>query len=190
MILEGIMTTLDAAGEVSISPMGPIVDEAMRELVLRPFKTSRTYVNLKAHGEGVFHVTDDVWLLARAAVSKVDVETVPTRTVRGRVLAGACRAYEFRVIDVDDADERTFLQAEVVATHRMRDFFGFNRAKHAVVEAAILATRTALLDRTEILAEFERLAILVEKTGGDAEHKAFDFLRNYVEHAPSPDKTE
>ena len=28
---------------------------------------------------------------------------------------------------------------------RLRDFFGFNRAKHAVIEAAILATRLSLL---------------------------------------------
>ena len=28
--------------------------------MLRPFHTSTTYQNLKARGEGVFHVTDDV----------------------------------------------------------------------------------------------------------------------------------
>ena len=33
----------------------------------------------------------------------------------------------------------------VVDEGRLRDFFGFNRAKHAVVEAAILATRIAFL---------------------------------------------
>src|SRR5262249_35292563 len=61
-----------------------------------------------------------------------------------------------------------------------RDFFGFNRAKHAVVEAAILATRTGLLPADEIEAEFRRLAVPGEKTGGPPEHAAFDFLRQYV----------
>ena len=59
----------------------------------------------------------------------------------------------------------------------LREFFGFNRAKHAVVEAAILATRTAFLPREQIMAEYERLAVLVEKTGGERETEAFAFLR-------------
>jgi hypothetical protein len=60
---------------------------------------------------------------------------------------------------------------------RLRDFFGFNRAKHAVVEAAILATRTQILPAAEIEAEYRRLAVLVDKTGGEQEHTAFAFLR-------------
>jgi hypothetical protein len=72
------------------------------------------------------------------------------------------------------------MRAEVVHTGRLRDFFGFNRAKHAVIEAAILATRTEFLPAAEIDAEYTRLAPLVEKTGGDAERKAFAFLTDYV----------
>ena len=55
---------------------------------------------------------------------------------------------------------------QVVDCGRLRDYFGLNRAKHAVVEAAILATRTAFLSADHIAAEFQRLAVLVEKTGG------------------------
>jgi hypothetical protein len=67
-------------------------------------------------------------------------------------------------------------------TGRNRDFFGFNRGKHAVVEAAILATRVALLPKDSILAEFDRLRILVEKTGGQPEHEALALLTDYVNH--------
>ena len=63
---------------------------------------------------------------------------------------------------------------------RLRDFFGFNRAKHAVVEAAILATRIGILDADHIRGEFERLAVLVEKTGGHQERRAFAFLQSYL----------
>ena len=183
MILEGILTTINADGGTNISPMGPIVDPSMTTLVLRPFKTSRTFANLRASRQGVFHVTDDVWLLARAAVGDVDAPTRPADAVKGRVLVDACRGYEFRVIDFDERADRCTLRAEVVATRRMHDFFGFNRAKHAVVEAAILATRVGLRPRDEILAELDRLVILVDKTGGQQEHRAFAFLRTYVEQA-------
>ena len=62
----------------------------------------------------------------------------------------------------------------------MREFFGFNRAMFAVVEAAILATRTAFLPAEQIAADYERLAVPVEKTGGEREREAFAFLRAYV----------
>ena len=51
--------------------MGPIVTAAMTTLILRPFTSSTTYKNLKANGVGVFHVTDDVLLIAAAAIGKL-----------------------------------------------------------------------------------------------------------------------
>jgi hypothetical protein len=70
MILEGIVTTLGPDGVVNVAPMGPRVDPTMTRLLLRPFRTAHTYQNLKQHGEGVFHVTDDVLLLARALLER------------------------------------------------------------------------------------------------------------------------
>jgi uncharacterized protein len=185
LILEGIVTTVDADGAVNIAPMGPYVTAAMKRLVFRPFKSSQTYKNLKVHGEGVFHLTDDVWLLARAAVGRVEPPPmmIPATEVRGYILMESCRFYEFRVNHLDDSQDRTEIWGSVVASGRQRDFFGFNRAKHAVVEAAILATRLHLLPPAQILAEYGKLAVLVEKTGGKQEHKAFQFLEGHVQQA-------
>lgn len=179
-ILEGVMTSLDAAGNVNIAPMGPIVDDAMKTLILRPFTSSTTYKNLKANGECVFHVTDDALLIARAAIGKVQAPTQPAKHVNGVVLTGACRYYECKVTQLDDSEQRTRIVAEVVASGRLRDFFGFNRAKHAVVEAAILATRLHLTGREPVLEEIDRLQTMVEKTGGDEEHEAMRLLRDYA----------
>jgi hypothetical protein len=183
MILEGIVTTIAAEGDINIAPMGPRVDADMRRFLLRPFNTSHTYRNLKAHGEGVLHVTDDVLLLAKAAIGPVEPPPplMPAAKIRGFVLQDACRYYEFRVIGIDDREERVHIKAETVHCGRLRDFFGFNRAKHAVVEAAILATRTAFLPMAEIEAEFRKLEVIVGKTGGPAEHEAFAFLKAHVE---------
>lgn len=182
MILEGIVTTLTPMGEVNVAPMGPLVDAEMQRLVLRPFQTSHTYRNLCHHGEGVFHVTDDVLLIARAALERlVEMPPMfPAQTIHGWVLQDACRAYEFRVVGIDDRAERANIDVEVVYYGVLRDFFGFNRAKHAVIEAAILATRTHLLPIAEVQAEFRKLGTIVEKTGGDQEKEAFAFLRDYV----------
>lgn len=181
MILECIVTTESSSGGVNVAPMGPRVEAAdFRCFLLRPYPTSQTYRNLKAHPEGVLHVTDDVLLLARAAVGPVAPPLRPATAVRGWVLTEACRAYEFRVAAMDESEERVRIEAEVVHVCRQRDFFGLNRAKHAVVEAAILATRTAFLPPEEIEAEYRKLAVIVAKTGGPAEEEAFAFLRDHV----------
>ena len=186
MILEGIVTTKNADGTINIAPMGPIVDAVMETLILRPFQTSTTYANLKRHPEGVLHVTDDVLLLAKAAIGQLDTppETIAAEHVDGVVLTDACRWYEFRVTSLDDREERTYIEADVVHVGWLRDFFGFNRAKHAVIEAAILATRLHLLARDEVLSEFDRLAVPVEKAAGPQEREAFALLQDYVNDAP------
>lgn len=183
MILEGIVTTLNPDGTANIAPMGPRVEAGMDQFVLRPYRTSTTYRNLKRDGEGVLHVTDNVLLLARAAIGPVEAATRPAAVVRGRILEDCCRYYEFRVVDLDDRQERSSIRAETVASGRVRDFFGLNRAKHAVVEAAIVATRIEILDVAEILAEYRRLAVPVEKTGGEAERAAFALLTAHVRDA-------
>ncbi len=182
MILEGIITTTNDDHSANISPMGPLVDDAMRVLVLRPFQTSTTYRNLKRTGQAVFHVTDDVELLAHAAVGTPDPlpPLQPATAVEGWILSGACRWYALRVRTLDDRQQRTEIVCDVVDQGRLRDFFGFNRAKHAVLEAAILATRKHLLDAEFLRAEFDRLQIPIDKTGSPAEHRAFEFLKQFL----------
>jgi hypothetical protein len=182
MILEGVVTTVSAAGAINIAPMGPHVEPTMERLLLKPFRTSRTYRNLCKHPEGVFHVTDDVLLIAQAAIGAVVPlpPLIPAEHVRGHVLRDCCRYYEFRADLIDDREERCQIDAVVVNSGRVRDFFGFNRAKHAVVEAAILATRVDFLPLEEIEADFRKLNILVDKTGGDQEQQAFALLRRHL----------
>jgi hypothetical protein len=178
MILEALVTTLDADGAPHLAPMGPRVTPELARFTLRPFPTAHTYHNLLRHGEGVLHITDDALLLARAAIGAIDVMPAvrPAERVRGFVLADCCRFFEFVVRSVDTSAERASIEAEVVHSGRVRDFFGFNRARHAVVEAAILATRLHLLPLSEVAAEFAKLRVIVGKTGGPDERAAMDLL--------------
>ena len=184
MILEGIVTTLNADRSTNISPMGPVVDRAITHLCLRPYQSSTTLENLRRDGAGVFHVTDDVELLAKAAIGALQPPPplTPATAVQGQILVDACRWYAFRVVQLDDAAPRARVECQIVDRGRIRDFFGFNRAKHAVVEAAILATRVHLLPRDEILQQLQQWSVLVEKTAGDQERRAFEFLRDYVQN--------
>ncbi len=183
MILEGIVTSRNDDGSTNVAPMGPIVDESMAWLRLRPFQTSLTFHNLKRHRVGVFHVVDDVLLLAQAAIGRIPAPpaTRPATQIDGAVLADACRWYEFEIVSIDESGPRSEMVAQVLHVGRQRDFFGFNRAKHAVLEAAILATRIHLIRPAELRQELERLRIPVEKTAGPREREAFDLLERYID---------
>ncbi len=60
------------------------------------------------------------------------------------------------------------------ATHA--PFEGLNRAKAAVVEAAILVSRLDFLPRDKVEQEMAYLATAVSKTAGPAEQEAWDWL--------------
>jgi hypothetical protein len=181
MILEGLVTSLNSVGDVNLAPMGPIVDPQMTSLILRPFQTSTTCQNLLRRLSGVFHVVDDVLLIAKAALHRLEdlPETVPAEHVDGRVLKDCCRWYEFQITKCDSSD-RTKLEATIIHTGRGRDFFGFNRAKHAVLEATILATRLHLIPELEVRAQLQALASPVDKTAGPQEREAFALVNNVV----------
>ncbi|MEX2169222.1 MAG: DUF447 domain-containing protein [Pirellulales bacterium] len=184
ILLEGIVTTDSADGSCNISPMGPIVDWPITRLRLRPFQGSTTFANLRRTGRGVLNVTDDVELIACAAIGQLTPQPPLVQLPGGgRYLANACRWYDFKVESLDDSAERTDIECHVVGQGTLRDFFGFNRAKHAVIEAAILATRVGILPENDIRAELHRLAPLVEKTGSRAEHRGFRLIVEYVDEA-------
>lgn len=182
MILEGIVTSHDAAGCLNIAPMGPIVDESLTWLVLRPFQTSTTFRNLKETRCGVFHLLDDVLLIAQAALNRLpqEVQTQPAVQIAGQVLQSACRWYEFRVESLDDSRERSEIRCEVIYSGRLRDFGGFHRAKYAVIEATILATRLHLIPADEITRRLVDLRVIVDKTAGPREFEAMALVEEFV----------
>ena len=71
----------------------------------------------------------------------------------------------------------------MVAVHDQRPFIGYNRARHAVVEAAILSTRLHLLGAEEVGRQMALLAPLVEKTGGSREREAWEAIEAVVRAA-------
>ena len=190
MICEGLVTTRDADGTPHLAPMGPTVWGDGRTLELRPFRGSTTCANLLARRCGVFHVTDDAALIARAAVGPAAAPAGPAATVDADVLRDCCRWSEFRVVEVDESSDRLRMLAEVTRTGRRRDHFGFNRAHFAVVEAAILATRVFLLPRAEMDRRLSDLAPLVEKTGGEQERNAWSMLTAEIARRPAADEVD
>jgi uncharacterized protein len=182
MILETIVTTVDDAGQVNIAPMG--VEWGTDVIVLKPFVETATFRNVAAVGAAVVNLVDDVRVFARAAISNPSYPTTAASVVSGVRLSDCCSWRELQVRSIDNTPPRSRIETAVVHRGIQREFIGFNRASHAVLEATIYATRLHLLTRTFVDQELARLQVIVDKTAGPTEHEAMALITDYVRTSP------
>ena len=182
VIVETIVTTVSDDGVVNCAPMG--VEWDANTIVLKPFVETVTYRNVVAGGVAVVNLTDDVRVFARSAISSPQYPTVPAVVVPGVVLADCCSWRELQVRGVDSTPPRSRIETAVVYQGTRREFVGFNRARGAVLEAAIYATRLHILPRAFIESELARLQIIVDKTAGTQEFEAMAVLTDFIRSAP------
>lgn len=178
MILETIVTTMDPGGKINFAPMGVEWDE--ETIVLKPFLETTTFRNISATRTAVVNLTDDAMLFAQGAISSPQFPSVPASAVRGVVLEAACSWRELEVVAIDATPPRSRIDTRVMHRGVRREFIGFNRARNAILEAAILATRTHLLPAEQIREEYARLQVVVNKTAGPREREAMELLTQYV----------
>jgi hypothetical protein len=179
LVIETVVTTLNPDGSVNCGAMG--VEWGAERIVIKPFRGTRTLRNLRATGAAVVNLTDDILLFSQAALGDPQPPTHPATGIEGAVLDDACSWREVRVEEIDDSGRRARVVTVVVGAGTGREFVGLNRARHAVLEASILASRVRLLDAGEIRAELDRLQVLVDKTGGPREHEAMSYVRAAIE---------
>jgi uncharacterized protein len=178
VIVETIVTTMDANGSINFAPMGVEWDE--EKIVLKPFLETTTFRNVSATRAAVVNLTDDAMLFAQGAISSPQFPSTPAEVVRGAVLDAACSWRELEILSIDATPPRSRIETRVVHRGVRREFIGFNRARNAVLEAAILATRTHLLSAEQIREEYARLQVVVDKTAGPREREAMELLTQYV----------
>jgi hypothetical protein len=177
-ILETVLTTINPDGSVNCAAMG--VEWGARRIVIKPYRGTRTLRNLRATGAAVVNVVDDILLFSQAALGDPHPPTRPAASVDGAVLADACSWREVRVEAIDESARRARVDTAVVDGGTGREFLGLNRARHAVLEASILASRARMLPPEEIAAELGRLQVLVDKTAGPREREAMEYVTSHV----------
>jgi len=178
LIVETVTTTINPDGTVNCAAMG--VEWEGDSIVIKPYRGTRTLRNLEATGAAVVNLTDDILLFAQAALADPQPPTRPAVTVEGAVLADACSWREVKVEAIDMTGPRARVTTRVVGRGTGREFLGFNRARHAVLEASIVASRARRLPAEEIRADLARLQVLVDKTAGPREREAMELVRGHV----------
>ena len=187
MIRETILTTVGRDGRVHLAPIGIIAEG--KGWIIAPFRPSTTLDNLAAVPFAVANYTDDVRIFAGCLTGRSAWPTTTAENVPVPRLADALAHAELAVVDVTEHEQRPRFHCAIVHRGSHAPFEGFNRAKAAVVEAAILVSRLHLLPRATVEAEIAHLAIAVEKTAGAEETEAWAWLTQAV-RAHYADKAE
>src|SRR5205814_10333019 len=143
MDIESVLTAVGDRGSANFAPMG--VEWGEEEIVIKPFLETTTFKNLEATRVAVVNLTDDVMLFAQGAIGNVQFPAVPAAVVRGVILEAACSWREVEVRTLDASPPRPRIVTRVVHRGMRREFLAFDRARHAVLEAALLAPRPRLL---------------------------------------------
>jgi uncharacterized protein len=177
-IVETVTTTINPDRTVNCAAMGVEWEDEI--IVIKPYRGTRTLRNLEATSAGVVNLTDDILLFTQAALDDPHPPTRPAAAIDGAVLADACSWREVTVEAIDCSAQRARVTARVVGRGAGREFLGFNRARHAVLEASIIASRARRLPADEIRAELARLQVLVDKTAGRREREAMELVREHV----------
>jgi uncharacterized protein len=180
-IIETVVTTTNPDGSVNCGAMG--VEWGEERIVIKPYAGTRTLRNLRATGAAVVNLTDDILLFSQAALGDPHPPTRPAASVEGAVLDDACSWREVRVEAIDESGDRARVSTVVVARGIGRELLGLNRARHAVLEASILASRARLVAADEIRAELDRLQVLVDKTAGPRERDAMQYVTRHLRAA-------
>lgn len=177
-IRETIITTADRNGTVHIAPIGIISERD--GWVIAPFRPSVTLDNLGEVPFAVANYADDVRIFAGCLTGRRDWPTLPVPGSPVPRLANALAHSVLEVVDISDDGirPRHFCRVASEATHA--PFTGFNRAKSAVLELAILVSRLGMLPREKIDMEIDYLSIAIEKTAGPDEKEAWGWLMQKV----------
>ena len=199
MVIEGVLTTENEDGSMHVSPIGPHVNPELSSWTLRPFQSSMTFANLRVTSRAIFHIVDDPLLMAAAVLglcnrtedstgsaNVLDAEQIAELVTAqyyeefGWVLDLSCRWHALTVEQWDVSAPRAI--AVCVQRHQkeQRSFWGWNRARHSILELAILSSRIQMLDRQVIDEALSRHKIIVEKTAGPREIAAWQLLNKHL----------
>ncbi len=179
MIYETIITTVDKNSNWHVAPMGiEIINE---DVILKPFKPSKTLENIIKTKKAVLNITDDVSVFAGCVTGRKNFEVVPIENKIGYRLNRVLSHSLLSLINVSDNDSRPKLRMKKENEVFHSNFKGINRAQAAIVEASILVSRVKIIPIEKILREMSYLEIAISKTAGSQEKKAWSWLTEEVE---------
>lgn len=147
-VVETILSTRKEDGQPNAAPMGISLEE--NNIIVRPYKSTLTYRNLKSERCGIANITSDPSLYYRTVFKDVNPSRqLPPQMfeegikVRAPRIVNACGYLELSVASLDDSQNRTrfVMKIEHASAKELNNYKAYSRAHHAVMESIIHTTR-------------------------------------------------
>ena len=178
-IHEILLATRNSDGTPHIAPMGLRVRDGL--CLIAPFRPSRTLENLSRTGCASINTTDDVRVYAGCLSGRRNWPFQPCKSIAAPRLCNALSHREIEVEEIEEDAQRPRFFCKVRLSENHRPFLGYNRAQAAVLELAILVSRLGMLSSKKIDSEIAYLKIAVDKTAGEQEREAWQWLMQRVD---------
>jgi hypothetical protein len=179
MIIETIFSTRCASGEGNFAPMGMQRMDATTVLV-RPFIASRTWENLNRSGFAVAGITDSILPFVYAVTKARELDSFPASRVPCPVPTDLCGWFELELKRISLEGQRGECLFWIVHEEYGRPFTGFNRARCAILDSLVAATRIDVRGREPFLAEYARAFELTNRTGDEEERLALRLIAEWT----------
>ena len=178
-IHEVIITTCDKNSKHHIAPMG--INIINNEVIIKPFKPSKTLENLKETKCAVINFIDDVRVFA-GIVTGIKKEWSLEKVTGSKVmrLKDTNSHFTLQVKTETDDEVRPKISCEIIDRKIYKPFLGFNRAQFSVIEAAVLVSRLGRLPMEKIHKEIEYLKIGLDKTASNVEFEAWSWIEEKI----------
>lgn len=175
-IFEAIIVSQDITGQPHVAPFG--IRHREGKVHIAPYRPSKTLDNLLASGKATLNITDDVRVFAGALTHYPCWQL--SQKDDAWVLDSALNYQQLRLSKVEQDAVRPSLYFDVTKTCILKPFQGYNRAQNAVVELAILISRINRIPLQEIEQTITTLEIQINKTAGERELQAWQWLCDYL----------
>ena len=178
-IYEIVLTTINPShsDQAHHAPFG--VQMVQDQVIIAPYRPSRSLDNLLAHRQAVINFTNDSRVFAGCLTGRREFPVCPVENGDGVRLRDSLAHAVIRVVRIDDDDQRPRFHCAITHRHSHAAFPGFNRAQAAVIEAAILMSRLHMLPVEKIERELAYLTVAVDKTAGPHERQSWEWLMEH-----------
>lgn len=178
MIYETIISTMSKDNIVKVSPFG--IKKKDNLVLISPYLPSKTHKNLLRTKYASVSYTDNANIFVDCLTQKKKFEMEKCDFIEGFFLSDSLRHEEVKVVNYIKNEERPTFECEILHSKNHRAFIGINRARNALIEACILATRVNLLPKSKIISELNYLENAIKKTSGKFEKKSWRELVEYI----------
>ena len=157
-IIEIILTTLNPNGTINAAPMGVVRDQT-NSIIVRPYKSSNTYRNLKKSRKACINTTNKPELFFITAFKDINSDLFPQPTFQDLAIREADASIHIEVSKEEDVNfDRPFFFSKIASINISNLFpIAFSRGRSQAIEAVVHATHLEYQIKMSKLLEEDRV---------------------------------